>query len=932
MTMHENKRKGSALNILPYILSAILALIVGCVMYSAKSFYPFGDRCVMSLDLSGQYYGMYVNNKLSGLFSDFLYSWNGAFGFNNWAQSAYYCNSIFLFFFRFIKPEFLPNAIDIFCLLKVMLAAPSCLALLRRHAPRKNSPALIACAVAYASCNYMLAYSVQFMWTDVLIYTPLVLLGIDRLIHEKKPLLYTVMLAVTLISSFYIGFALCIFSVLWFLCHAAGLLSAEKGKKLYRIVGWKPFFGSALRFGVYSLIAGALAAVVLIPVWMVIQQTIASELAAPDEFEWYGTISNVLRDLLPEQTLHMEYFGANLFCGTVMFLAVPLYFLNPAFKIRERISDGILLAVMLVSLNNNFLNYIWHGFHFPNQLPMRFSFLVSLLLVMLCGKGLSAFDALRPNRVIPGCALGVLLFYLGARGVGDSDATELTAFPWVILFVLAGLLILGSIIVSLIKREELSLGKHKLPAKRTAAAIAVTVVSICMVFDSGRNYVHVSKYEGSLGVFDSELNYHQTMTERHVRNGLEHKSGSDTFFRTEANSGYSFNSSMVGDYHGMRYYSSTMNGDLFRFLKFLGNRVYADKVSSVYTLSSPVQNSLFALKQVMDFDRNLDQSLPGTVITEETEDAVFRENPDALSLGYAVSDQIVRLAVTDEVRALRNQNALLSAMYGETIEPFVRMENTVMESEGVQLLPNDNWESNQFVNDNNPRHSVFRYKTVTNFDGDYYFEHNFRAGTMHIMAPNLDKSVDARLANFYWLGNYPAGTEINIEITIDDVQVGCYGLDFYRFDNDAWRQAHDRLAAHQFEVTHFANTCVEGSISLPQKELVFFSVPQDGGWSVYCDGNKIATRKVCGIMLCADIPMGDHKVVLKYRVPGMTSGAVISGLALCVLVLIQLLNRRRAKKAAVPAQTEPTSAKKAADAEPDAVKDDSPKDAEASKE
>jgi uncharacterized membrane protein YfhO len=48
-----------------------------------------------------------------------------------------------------------------------------------------------------------------------------------------------------------------------------------------------------------------------------------------------------------------------------------------------------LLLIMILSFNINVLNFIWHGFHFPNQLPYRNSFVYIFLILSM------AYPALR---------------------------------------------------------------------------------------------------------------------------------------------------------------------------------------------------------------------------------------------------------------------------------------------------------------------------------------------------------------------------------------------------------------------------------------------------------------------------------------------------------------------------------------------------------
>ena len=53
------------------------------------------------MDMWGQYFPMNEQNATADSLSEFLYSWNGAFGYNSWAANAYYCNSIFLLILPF---------------------------------------------------------------------------------------------------------------------------------------------------------------------------------------------------------------------------------------------------------------------------------------------------------------------------------------------------------------------------------------------------------------------------------------------------------------------------------------------------------------------------------------------------------------------------------------------------------------------------------------------------------------------------------------------------------------------------------------------------------------------------------------------------------------------------------------------------------------
>ena len=54
-------------------------------------------------------------------------------------------------------------------------------------------------------------------------------------------------------------------------------------------------------------------------------------------------------------------------------------------------SIGI-LGIMFASCYTNYLNYIWHGFHFTNMIPYRFSFLISFVLVVMAFRAFMLID------------------------------------------------------------------------------------------------------------------------------------------------------------------------------------------------------------------------------------------------------------------------------------------------------------------------------------------------------------------------------------------------------------------------------------------------------------------------------------------------------------------------------------------------------------
>ncbi len=839
-----------------YMLAFAIPVLAGIWMYRIKGIAPFGENSILNMDLWGQYFPMYVQQFKNAEGSELLYSWNGGLGYNNWAQSAYYTNSALLFLLKFVPMDMMLVGLDLICLLKIALSSVACFAFLDRK-PEKNPWAELSGAVSYSLCGYALAFLTQPMWTDALIYTPLILIGIDRLLYRKKGVWYTLMLAACIMSSFYIGFAVCIFSGLWFLTELA-----DKGATV------KEKTGSLLRFTLYSLLAGGLSAFVILPVGAAISRTMASDIAGPTGSVWYFTGKKLLTMLLPAQTLKLAYSnsGVNIFTGLLVFLLVPLFFLNPDIPVGRRISKGLLTAVLLLSMSWNRLEYVWHGFHVPNQLPGRWTFLFSLTAACLCTEGLVHRKGIRLIPAFLSVAAGVLAF---GYGTGWMKETVLPAHYVVMLAAACVLLVLAAAL-----SKAPAHGRIRMLQGLSIGLVAcIQLVSSCISFGES-----AALDPGGMGV--SALESYSTVMQKFHRTGMEWEKESPYFYRSEPNSGYTFNPSMFGDLHGMSYYSSTMVGEAFSLFRFLGNRVYADKVSTVYNLSSPVQNGLWGISRYMDYSHNLSSNLPGAKEKlQESEDVDVYANPTALPPAYAVSDNALSWEVTRQVRAIRNQESFLDALTGETNNVYTQMNTSAFSYENCSLQENSDWDANYYIRADSSRPVSIHYRYVCEQAGPVFLESNYRAGTLTAAWEGGHKDVNTGTVKFAYLGVFAPGDEIRIEFSADKVNVGCCGLNLYRFDEERWNEAFQKLNRQSLNVTEYNGNRFSGQITMEDEGLVLATLIQDGGWQILCDGEPAETSLVGGILPAVRIPAGEHTLEYRYEVRGLKAGLLISTLS-----------------------------------------------------
>lgn len=360
-------------------LSFALPALVLLICFILCEIAPFGDRTLCSMDGYSQYYPMLMTMSEAIKNGEPFYSWNGALGFNLWAQSGYYTNSPLWLPLCFLPHSLHISYIDLTILFRLSLAGLFfCFYLIKTHrnlSYRKTLFIFPALSLAWSLSGYMSAFINQIMWTDVVVLLPLVILGIEYIKDKKSPLLYISALFLSIFSCFYLSFMVCIFAVLWFLF----IMLREK-------IEWKDRFIYAVKFGISSLLAGGLSAVVILPVYKALSLTKASDLGFDSILELNYNLKDFFLRLIPFQKISLEYDIPNLYCTATVFLFFFFFLFSKRFTLRHRISALIFVTFMFLTMCVNLGEFVWHGFHYPNQLPARQSFLAIFLMLTLASE------------------------------------------------------------------------------------------------------------------------------------------------------------------------------------------------------------------------------------------------------------------------------------------------------------------------------------------------------------------------------------------------------------------------------------------------------------------------------------------------------------------------------------------------------------------
>ncbi len=543
-------------------------VIILLICFLFKQITPFGDRCLLAMDAWGQYFPMLKEMKRALFSGNMAWSFDGALGFNLWAQSAYYTGSPLWIVLYLLPDAWMITGLHLLIVVRFGLCGMTFAFWLERRYGKRTWGG-VAFAAAYALSAYTVAFLNQFMWMDVVILFPLLMTALERLFYQRKAGAYTALLALTIWSNFYLGYMVCLFCVLYF-----GMLLLEKKMSIRQRIS-KTFL-----FFRYSLLGGGICAATLIPVAYALSGTHSSGAGCKNPFELYHSLGEILRNFLPFGKISLEYEFPNVYCGGIcVIFFVAAFFIKITGKRRKFLMAGICLFLLL-SMNLNVLDYVWHGFHYPNQLPGRQSFLFIFLVLTF---GYSAFMA----------------FTDCCRRMAQKHREE--CFYGCLPAILAFLVIL-------------EIGGN----------------AVYMVFTQTWN-TGVQKFVQ----YDKDMEY---ILEKYRCSAPE----TTGFYRMERVVPYNLNSGQLYGYQGITYYSSTVKKAAYDFFDALGQDAYADLIIKYY--SSPVTNALFAVRYVLCMEEVLppDENLVllerrGRIAVLENKSCLpfaFIADDDILSLDY----------------------------------------------------------------------------------------------------------------------------------------------------------------------------------------------------------------------------------------------------------------------------------------------------------
>ena len=804
------------------IAYAFLLPFVICIgICIAGGVYPFGDNCLLHIDMYHQYCPFFTQLLLklrNG--GSLMYSWQIGLGSDFISVFAYYLASPFNWLVILSPKNHVIEFMSILMLVKIALCGASFYIYLKSHFgldDDDDDKMPLIFSTAYALSGFVAAYSWNIMWMDSVMLAPLIILGLEKLVKEGKVVLYYITLAVAIFSNYYISIMICIFLVFYFVLL---FVKQKEGR-------WKAF----LRFAGYSLLAGGTGAVLMLPEMIILGYSGSEGIKFPEAVKWYF---NIIKELSRMCTTAANYTGAehwpNLYTGSFAILLLLLYVMNRRIRLREKLPYLTMTVFMLVSFANNYLDFIWHGLHFPNSLPGRQAFLFSFLVLVL---GYRCLIEREGNSLLHIClATGVIAVFLIAGAViTDSEITDFYSFLITGLFVLA-----YSLLLVLLQITRDGNKKYLLSFIWVMAIAELTINMACNgLYTTSR--VQYTKYESD---------YEKILE-------LAEEDASGDFYRMEDTERLTKNDDSRYGYASATQFSSLMNINVSHFYQSLymegGKNFYC------YNGATPISSAMLSVKYFVSDSAFEDSSLRSPVGSYGN--LYLYKNKYCLPIGFTMDESAIENLSLDSGAKIYSINNLGRSLGAE--EDTLTPELCSVDVEAGETK-------------------------ITFSEAGYYYASSIscESDTLTMSDDKGRKTGYSKTSHTYLfdLGEYQAGDTV----TISNNNAEEIGFSVYKLNFDAVQAAYETLSENKFELDSYNDTSVNGHIDMQEDGRLIFSIPSERGWSLYVDGKKTDIEDFEDTFISVHLDKGEHEISLKYETPGLKPGAMVSGA--CVILFI----------------------------------------------
>ena len=818
---------------LPEILTFIVPILIMLISCIINKTYPFGNEILPKYDGYYQYAGFtsYYKNVLLGNESLF-YSFKGLLGYNFYATSIYYMFNPTNLLCIFSTSENILEYYTFIILLRIGLSGFTMCKYLKYKFKNQSNLRYIIFSISYALMAYNVCYFFNYMYFDTVVLFPIVVLGLDKLIYERKNRLYIISLTLSIISNFYIGYMVCIFSLLYF---------------IYNIVIYKLDKNIIKDFIISSLLSGFMCMIIIIPEASELLKGKALLYASSktEYFKFNMNFLNIFYKFLPGSTSNydLEYGMVNIYVSLFVIILVIKYFFNKKISKKERIATLIFILFFLFSISFNLLDFAWQLFQKPIWYPNRYIFTFSFFLITIAMKEITNItykNNIKENLIIIISFILLTLYSIISLKI-HNDNLKIISYILGIILILQYTFFLNN---------------------KNAKYLLVMLFFI----EVTTNAIFTLKIMGKTTTM-TQYKTNEEINEKAVKHIKEIENKDNNFYRMELSTSTVHNSPSLLNYNGINHFNSVKNAKTLNFLNKFNYQVI-DDTSVEFNNYNPYLTSLLGIKYI---NGSKDEMYYENVYNENP---YMYLNKDALSLGYMIYNKEFK----ESNSSYQNTENLINSMLNTDIKRYKVIDNFNGEDTEIKEIDNKKYviskTSIKIEMEDKASNSMFLIPS-----------RNISFVANYSIFINDEEIKDAVIKQSPIFINKGDTYKIIIKSNLSKTELN--SLKWYQIDYDKYIETINELKKNEFNITKYnKDNHIEGNIDVNNdKNVLLLTIPYDKGWNIYVDDNKVNYDICFDSFICLDLDKGKHNIKMNYVPSGFIVGLIISSLAFIVTII-----------------------------------------------
>lgn len=915
-----NKKINLIFTLLECLLSFSIPFILLVIIFATNGFTPFKENGVtlISIDLQSQYitYLRTYKQILCGNQS-LIYTQTKVFGGDFMSIFTYYLASPFNLFLVFCPDKSIPEFILFISIIKLSFASLN-FYLLSRYLYKGKKLVNIIFGISYGLISYSLMYMSNFMWLDGIMILPLTILGLHFIKDNKHLWLYPLSLFYCLMTSWYIGFIICLFLIIFFLYL---FISSEENFKAKL-----PFL---IRFCLFSIIGGMLSGVFFICAFTHFNGTKAST-SLPSVYLF--SISTFFSGFLQNSYTTVRVIEQNtgyisMFTGVVSLVFALRYFLNKSFTLRQRLTSlGVVICFFLIASVST-LNALFHGGREPTWFPSRYSFIIGFFTCYLASQEISNYKSSPKYSfilplIIMAIVIPIVLYIPNSNNLEEMFKYYNLSIPSLIIFIVVSLV---SGIYPFIKDIKF-VNKHSFIFESVFAIIFLSL-SCYSSYLGANNIISQNK---SLNQYQSKQTYLTDLSYSPVFDAIKEYDSSQTYrmeglFNRPGNYNNINNNPMFYSYNGLNHFSSSEKKTVEEYFYKIGFHYngYFERYDGGSTCSI---NSLLNMKYLIDigdlsssnpvFYKNTSLLNPWQKIdltNSSPYQTSYYQNTKAISYGFIIDDN--SSYYISEGRYKENGDIYWYDHFEYQNEIFKTLVSNIVDENGdkkdifhpIKLNLEESSKYTYTIDDDGFYHFTIKAgNSITfNFSTKECIGNNFYFNTKDEDSRIYSYIDNSRMENnTYWHKNIRGFKDnstnyhtLRLYIT-EDLNDHIIRPEVYYEDLSIMNQYLDKLSSSMLKDVTFNQSLLsysyKGKINITSEtkdKTLLFTFPNQKGISIKIDGKKydVITRlNIFSAVDFSNLEEGEHSIEFSYSDSGLIIGGCVS-IGFAILFILTLI-------------------------------------------